>query len=163
MQDRGYNLTLQALNSEGIGGEEISIIRDTSDGNIQTFYIEPGTAGELSVMIKANIDIKPGSDVNPINLKSKGNIPVAILTTEAFDATLVDPLSVKFGPKMSTAIHNRGHIEDVDNDDDLDLVLHFRTRETGIQCGDTAVFLTGQTFSSVAIEGSDSINIKKCK
>ena len=46
---------------------------------------------------RVEIDIKPGSDPNSINLRSKGVIPVAILTTEDFDATTVDPLSVEFG------------------------------------------------------------------
>jgi len=43
-------------------------------------------------------DIKPGSDPNSINPKSKGVIPVAILTTPDFDASTVDPTSVMFGP-----------------------------------------------------------------
>jgi hypothetical protein len=46
-------------------------------------------------------DIKPGDDPNDINLESKGNIPVAILTTEEFDAQLVDrarhPSLIKVG------------------------------------------------------------------
>jgi dipeptidyl aminopeptidase/acylaminoacyl peptidase len=109
------------------------------------------------------IDIKPGSFPNSINPKSKGNIPVAILTTEDFDATTVDPLSVEFGPYGATESHGRGHIEDVDGDGDDDLVLHFRTQDTGIQCGDTSASLTGETFGGQMIEGSDSINTVGCK
>jgi len=41
-----------------------------------------------------SIDIKPGSDVNSINLGSNGTIPVAIFSTVDFDATTVDPLTV---------------------------------------------------------------------
>ena len=109
------------------------------------------------------IDIKPGSFPNSINPKSKGNIPVAILTTEDFDATTVGPLSVEFGPHGATESHGRGHIEDVDGDGDDDLVLHFRTQDTGIQCGDTSASLTGETFGGQMIEGSDSINTVGCK
>jgi DNA-binding beta-propeller fold protein YncE len=117
----------------------------------------------LDVFLEVAIDIKPGSDPNSINPKSKGNIPVAILTTGDFDATTVDPLSVEFGPDGATESHGRGHIEDVDGDGDGDLVLHFRTQDTGIQCGDTSASLTGETFGGQVIEGSDSINTVGCK
>jgi hypothetical protein len=105
------------------------------------------------------IDIKPGSDENPVNLKSMGVITVAILTTDFFDATTVDPMSVEFGPGGVTECHERGHIEDVDEDGDLDMVLHFRTQETGIQWDDTEAYLNGYTMDDMAIEGSDAIMI----
>jgi len=109
------------------------------------------------------IDIKPGSLPNSINPRSNGVIPVAILTTPTFDATTVDPLTVRFGPNGAVEAHGRGHIEDADRDGDLDLVLHFRTQDTGIVCGDTSASLTGETFSGQAIEGSDSIRTVGCK
>jgi len=113
--------------------------------------------------LRVAIDIKPGGFPNSINPRSNGVIPVAILTTATFDATTVDPLSVKFGPNGATEAHERGHIEDVDGDGDLDLVLHFRTQETGIRCGDTSASLTGQTFDGQAIQGSDSIRTVGCR
>ena len=109
------------------------------------------------------IDIEPGSFPNSINPKSNGVIPVAILTTNTFDATTVDPLSVKFGPDGATEAHGRGHREDVNGDGKKDLVLHFRTQDTGIVCGDTSASLTGETFSGQAIEGSDSLRTVGCK
>jgi hypothetical protein len=113
--------------------------------------------------LKVNIDIEPDSDTNPINPKSQGVIPVAILTTSTFDATNVDPLSVEFGSNGATESHGRGHIEDVNGDGKPDLVLHFRTQETGIQCGDTSASLTGETFDGHAIQGSDLIQTVGCR
>ena len=89
-------------------------------------------------------------------------IPVAIVTTSQFDATTVDPLSLKFGPDGATEAHGRGHRQDINHDGKKDLVLHFRTQEAGIQCGDTAVFLIGETFDGNPIEGSDSIKTLGC-
>jgi hypothetical protein len=114
-------------------------------------------------VITVSIDIKPGSFPNSINPRSRGLIPVAILTTDTFDATTVDALSVEFGPAGATESHDRGHLEDVDGDGNLDLVLHFRTQDTGIQCGDTSASLTGNTFGGVAIRGSDSIRTVGCE
>jgi hypothetical protein len=106
-----------------------------------------------------SIDIKPHS----INPRSKGVIPVAILTTKDFDATDVDPLSVQFGPNGGFEAHGKGHSEDVNHDGKKDLVLHFRTHETGIRCGDRTAFLTRETFEGTPIQGSDSIGTVDCK
>jgi hypothetical protein len=116
----------------------------------------------VPISIPIDIDIQPGDDPNSINPKSKAVISVAILTTDTFDATTIDPLSVQFGPNGATEIHNRGHIEDVDGDGDDDMVLHFLTQETGIQCGDTQADLTGMTVDGQEIEGADSIRTVGC-
>jgi hypothetical protein len=115
------------------------------------------------LMVDYSIDIKPGGNPNNINLKSKGVVPVAILTDETFDAATVDPLSIEFGPNKASEAHGRGHIEDVDGDSDLDLVLHFKIQDTGIACGDTSAFLRGKTSDGKEIKGSDFINTVGCK
>jgi uncharacterized repeat protein (TIGR01451 family) len=109
------------------------------------------------------IDIKPGSETNPINPKEQGEIPVAILSTDHFDATTVNPLSVRFGPGEAPEAHGQGHLEDVNGDGDPDLMLHFNTVDTGIQCGQTLVSLTGTTIDGLSIEGFDAIKTVGCK
>jgi hypothetical protein len=109
------------------------------------------------------IDIKPGSYPNSINPRSQGVIPVAILTTDTFDALQVDAESVKFGLDLATERHGQAHVEDVDGDGDQDLVLHFKTQEAGIVCGDTEASLTGETFDGQSIMGTDSIKTVGCK
>lgn len=103
------------------------------------------------------IDIKPGSDENPINLKSKGVIPVAILTVENFDAISVDVATLKFGPKGVAPVKN--NLEDVDKDGDLDLILHFDTQSIGLISNSTSVDLIGKTKLGVDIKGSDKVKI----
>ena len=122
-----------------------------------------GGSFQFQPFAQVGIDIKPGSFPNSINPRSNGVIPVAILTTDTFDATTVDIMNLRFGPNGAVEAHGRGHIEDVDGDGDLELVLHFRTQDTGIVCGATSATLTGNTFTGHAISGSDSVNTVGCK
>jgi hypothetical protein len=107
--------------------------------------------------ITVNLDIKPGSVRNSINTKSKGVIPVAILSTATFDATSVDTRSVTFGPCASTEAHGRGHIEDVNGDTIQDLVVHFSTQQSGLDVGDTRACVDGTTYGGAPIHGCDTV------
>ena len=109
------------------------------------------------------IDIKPDTFPNRINPESKGKIAVAILTTDAFDASAVDPATVLFGATGEEAGPVHSAMEDVDGDGDTDMVLHFNTRETGITCGTASASLTGVMFAGPRITGSDSIETVGCK
>jgi hypothetical protein len=50
--------------------------------------------GDACAVINFPVDIKPGSCPNPVNVKSKGVLPVAILGTEVFDVTTIDPTTL---------------------------------------------------------------------
>lgn len=108
------------------------------------------------------IDIKPGSVPNSINPRSRGRIPVAILSTAAFDAPgEVDRASLTFGrtgDEPSLAFCS-GSPEDVDGDGLLDLVCHFDTQVSGFQAGDTRGILKGRTLSERGVTGSDTVRI----
>jgi hypothetical protein len=47
-------------------------------------------------MGEVKIDIEPGSDGNPINPKSRGVIPVAILGSDTFEVADVDVTTLAF-------------------------------------------------------------------
>ena len=47
-------------------------------------------------------------------------------------------------------------------DGESDVVLHFRTEASGIECGDTTAELTGLTFDGREFAGSDAIDVLGC-
>ena len=112
---------------------------------------------EVLSPLDVDIDIKPGSDPNSINLKSKGIVPVAILTTEVFDATTVDPVTVLF----AGASPLRWATEDVDLDGDIDLVFFFQVQELNLDEYSTEAMLEGETFSGQGLLGVDTVKIKQ--
>lgn len=116
----------------------------------------------VSVFNSVTIDIKPGASPNDINAAGKQKVPVAVMTTNTFDATQVDWETVSFGPNGAIEVHGRAHIEDVDEDGGMDMVLHFDTQEAGVACSDTEATLTGETFDGGAITGTDAILIVNC-
>lgn len=113
--------------------------------------------------LQVTLDIKPGDPANNVNPRSNGQIPVAVLTTATFDAATLDTNTLRFGQSGTEAAPAHTALEDVDGDNNLDLMLHFKTQETGITCGDTIARLTGTTIANATIEGSDMIHTVGCK
>jgi len=115
------------------------------------------------VFLPVAIDVQPGIRPNMINVAKGGVIPVAILTTSSFNATTIISSSVCFGgdgnasERDCTEAHGAGHLQDVDKDKDIDMMLHYEARETGIDPGDTKACLTGLTTGGVNVYGCDAI------
>jgi hypothetical protein len=133
--------------------------------------------------LKVDVDIKPGSCPNPLNLKSKGVLPVAVLGTEEFDVTTIDPLTILLsreeveegvGPIRSdyedVATPFEGELcdcHDLDGDGYLDLTLKFKTQDLVVElkldevAGDEIpLTLTGNLRESedgTPIKGADCI------
>lgn len=112
--------------------------------------------------IQVDIDIRPGDYPNVINLRSNAAVPVAILTTDAFDATTVDPTTVQLAG-ASVRISGKGNVlssqGDIDDDGDIDLLVHVETQGISLQPGATTATLMGRMFGGDVIEGSDDIVI----
>jgi CSLREA domain-containing protein len=114
--------------------------------------------------IPVEIDIRPGSDSNPIQPSGRGKLPVAILGLDAFDVLDVDVTTLAFGPYAAASAHDltkpgvfEDHLRDVNDDGSTDLVSHYRIQNTGIDAYDAKACLTGETLDGEPFEGCDAV------
>lgn len=122
---------------------------------------DPSVAQFLPVRL-IDLDIKPGSDTNPINLGSNGKVPAAILSTASFNATFVDPTTITLAGAPVAKKGRNGlmySFEDVNGDSRLDMVLHFETQQLNLQPGDSAAILLGKLLSGTKIRGIDNVQL----
>lgn len=144
----------------GMGGPR------NTDGYIQT-NPTPASENICDSVLVVDIDVKPGIDPNIINCNNtKGVIPVAILSTEVFDATTVDHTTVSFEGACETHVSNktgelRRHEEDVDGNGYTDLVFHFVMGDSNLDCDSIEGKIVGETFSGQPFKGSDSVHMLK--
>ena len=127
-------------------------------------------------VIRVSVDIKPRSWPNPLNVNKKGVLPVAILGTEDFDVTQIDPATVR----LEGVAPLRWALEDVGTPGDpldgpdgfTDLTLKFAAQAIvavlgPVNDGDVVVLhLTGnlkEEFDGTPIEGEDVVRIIKKK
>ncbi len=96
-------------------------------------------------------------------------VTVAVLGSAAFDASLVDTESLRFGPDGAAALHDltdpftrAAHLIDVNLDGFTDLVTHYSMGATGIGPGDVSATLEGRTAGGRFIEGTQAISTVDC-
>lgn len=139
---------------DGLGD---TLLPHTSAGNI----LNGGDFHPLVLppAITVDIDIRPGVQLNRINVRSPGLVLVAILTSSIFDATSVHPVTVKFGRTGTEAAPAvvPPSLVDIDGDQDLDMLVSFNITQTGFKAGDTMGVLTGKTYDGRRIIGTDSV------
>jgi len=85
---------------------QIACIAFGPDGSM--FVSEPGGDAIYRITpstLSLNLDIKAGSCPNPLNLKSRGKLPVALLGTEEFDVSTIDPASITLARADGTGGH----------------------------------------------------------
>jgi len=134
-----------------------------------------------------SVDIKPGSCPNPLNVRSRGVLPVAVLGTEEFDVTTIDPDTIVMAREgIDGEVHViRYSYEDIatpfegelcdcdtlDNEDDLngdgieDLTLKFKMQEivellglTEFESMETIpLIIMGETFDGIPEKEMDKL------
>jgi hypothetical protein len=160
---------LWAVRYDGGGNYVANSIAVDISGNVYVtgYGWAPGTANDYvtikySQFVNVQIDIKPGSYPNSINLGSNGNVPVAIFSTLDFDATTVNPETVSLAG-ATVKVKGKGTPmafgEDVDGDGLIDLVVHVDTTALELTGSDTDAILEGQTYDGVRIRGTDTVRI----
>jgi hypothetical protein len=125
-------------------------------------HIEPGQT--VSVAKQVQLDVKPGTSPNSINLGSAGTVPAAILSTPDFSAPAeVDPESLSLIGAAVNLVGKAGRLQcssaDVNADGLADFVCHFVTADLGLQPGDSAAVLLGRTFGGRLIRGEDVVRV----
>jgi hypothetical protein len=152
-------------------------------GSGDCMYVEFSVivAYDLSGPETVNIDIKPGSCPNPLNVGKKGVIPVAVLGSSEFNVTEIDrgsvllygiaPIPKALSPEDVTAPMNDPQDEcDCDTlsaDGYIDQVYLFDAQEVAQALGDiedgdvVPLTLTGFLADGTEIEGTDCVLIIK--
>lgn len=159
MSDRDGNWEIYAMNPDGTGQENLTQ-NAAWDGN-PCWITRPG---EPSAVLEVEIDIKPGSECNPVNPKSQGVLPVAVFSSADFDATDINPSTAQLAGAVVAQNPDDGkwmmQEQDENGDGLLDVRLHFDTEGINVAqlAGDYAT-LTGSTFGGVDFEGRDIVTI----
>jgi hypothetical protein len=164
----------------------VTFTRSTSDEDQNGFKDSPKLFDlTKSTIIPVAVDIHPTSCPNPLNMDGKGVIPVAILGTEDFDVTQIDPASVALegvsplrwamedvATPYEPFVGKEGCMDCTDEgpDGQTDLTLKFKMQEIvdalgEVNDGDCVVLtLTGnlkEEFGGISIIGEDVVKIIK--
>jgi hypothetical protein len=157
----GFNLSVRTLAADPACSEYPRCYGDTDLPPFWTGFVQYAVSPASSVMPVA-IDVKPGSDENPIQLGARGKIPVAILGSESFDARAVDASAAVFAGAHVQRRPNgtlMASIEDVDGDGWLDMVLHFAVEDLNLAADATSATLEGRTCDGQLFTGNDRVRI----
>jgi probable HAF family extracellular repeat protein len=152
---------LQAMNDHG----DIVGYAKTDGGQYHALLLR-----KIAAVTTVEIDVDPFSTANEVRPTSDNLIAVAVLSTNVtdgdaldFDATQVNPSSLKFGLGEAANIAAPWPMDvGGDGDGDTDVLFGFSTQETGVLCGDTEISLAGETYAGELIKATDTISTTDC-
>ena len=189
------HLTVNGHRDEEVISTETKEFEIRNNEILQSDVLVSSLVGALTITVEdpepppfipVAIDIKPGSCPNPLNVKSKGDLPLAVLGIDNFDVTTIDPATIRLSREgiegdvaplrwsyEDVATPFAGELcdcHDLNGDGFMDLTLKLDTQELvgtlnleEIE-GETIPFtLTGnlkEEYGSTPIEGKDCIWVK---
>lgn len=165
-EDGLYTVGVSRYPTFFFGGGEPMKLTYLPDAEVITDYnLVVSDAKATSVKI-INIEVKPGNDeMTPINPRSRGKIPVAILGSSSFSAINVDTTTLTFGStgdeQSLSKCAKSG--EDVNGDGQYDLVCHFENQKAGFTHADIAATLKGATRTGELFEGRAPLKVLPTK
>ena len=125
------------------------------------------TDRECTAIPTSEIDIRPGSTFNPVNVNSKGKLPVAILGSSVFDVSQIDVATVDFDifEVNGSTLATKCNTDDVDKDGIEDLVCFFEIQDIEHKCvGDFPVGqIQGELLDGTPFRGFDDLLWVNCK
>jgi hypothetical protein len=90
-------------------------------------------------------------------------IPVAVLSSNNFDATQIDPATVSLAGASIKLVGKSdkllAHHEDVNGDGLLDLVCQVLTEDFFIEPDESTALFEAETFDGMQVQGEDSVCI----
>ena len=145
-----------------------------SAGEILANFVSPGNGavGSFDVTVaQLTIDIKPGSENNPLNLSGHGVLPVGLFGGGGVDVSLIDfdSLSLRRAldgaspvPPAHAGLHDP---TDINGDGVPDLKLHFKYDELGIVPEDILAGIVWLTLvwhinETTQLEASDFVSLR---
>jgi DNA-binding beta-propeller fold protein YncE len=122
-----------------------------------------GIALAIFPALEVAIDLRPGNQQNIVNLKSSGVVPVAIISSDIFDALTVKEETILLS---GAAVRSPGKSNeymcqerDVNMDGLIDLVCNFDNRDLRLKEGAEIVELKAETEDGSKIKGTDYVRI----
>jgi hypothetical protein len=112
--------------------------------------------GISSRVKQINIEIKPGSsELAPLNPRSQGKIPVAIMGAVGFDVHQVKQTTLSFGSSGNEKSLSKcqPQAKDINKDGYADLLCHFENSASGFRSGDIEGIVKGELNGGARFEG----------
>jgi hypothetical protein len=128
--------------------------------------VTPLPVSAVSININDGRPIHPHHDGSPTAVDGLNDIvPVTVLTSSVangdmnnFDATQVNPASVRFAADDAEDTDGAAAIGDADSDGDPDAGFAFLMGDTGIVCEDSSASLHGETYAGQPFSGTAEID-----
>ena len=149
------------------GTPDLDLPESDFEGDPRVINSNPDKGGDeyqpsISSAREVQIDVRPGSRHNQIDLGAWGFLPVAVLSTADFDATSIDPKTVKFAgarPMHSVRTH-------VNRDRKADMLFFFWIRQLELLDENSTTtpvtaeaILTGETKEKELIVGEETVTV----